>query len=879
MCVSLAAGATFALFTSQSKVNITVSSGKVQVLAEITDFNVYSPTLISQAEGNPIVDAENAATEVTQDGTVYSGIFYNKGTATLNTTEDAGAITLTNMTPGDKVTFTLTLKNESNVKVKYRTTVAHGENSATDLLKALVFNIGGITVESSTIWKSLDPADSDDDKNIAVYECSIELPTSVNNDYQDKSCEIYFLVEAIQGNAETVDATAKIATMASVAVSSINTETQTEQTAEGEKTYLVTKTSLDITSKDSVPASDTQTVAVAKAVIPEGAKLEETATQLTLNIYETETPSNFKVEDGKNAKALEVEMKGLSSDNTAPIKVTMFVGKNLENLTLTHITADGTKTKMTSVTELDKVVKDKFYYDSTTGLVTMATATFSPFVCSFDAKLVSTAEEFIEALKDASLKTIKLNADITIDPTKYNVDNRLYVETEGLTIDLNKKTLTAANCTLTITGDNVTIKNGKMVASNNGSYTMMIKGKNVTVDDITMTGGVNVCGKNTDNPDNPDATATITDCKITGTGFYTVCTQYNTVVTVKNSTLKCEKGANGCFFWAAKTGHKEGEENKVDSKIYCEDITFYGEGKLYNEQGVAPIIVANVSDRTTLEAALNNEKVSVVKLTQNISNPEGKTSDIYVYRDVTIDFNGHVLGIALQSGSTSVGDPTNNLTLIDSANSTTGGVKSKLVSLDGGGSQQIVAVTAWKYTITIDGGYYTHNSQVLLCQLQTENPDAIGMVINGGTFDGQGAASVIANVIGNVVVNGGTFNAHYDSEYTGECVYLSCGDSDIPTITTINGGTFNADKRIFYVDVNSSYIQKINVTGGTFNLADGENLIEVSSGDAKDYLVITGGTFNVNPSAYLAEGYEVKTETDSDGATWYKVVAKSANEG
>ena len=154
---------------------------------------------------------------------------------------------------------------------------------------------------------------------------------------------------------------------------------------------------------------------------------------------------------------------------------------------------------------------------------------------------------------------------------------------------------------------------------------------------------------------------------------------------------------------------------------------------------------------------------------------------------------------------------------------------------------------------------------MILCQLQTMDPDAVGVVVNGGTFDGKGAASVIANVFGSVIVHDGEFNAHYDGENSGECVYVSSGNSYVPSVTTINGGTFNADKRIFFVKVNTNYTQKIVVNGGTFNMAEGGSLIEVSSGNASDYLTITGGTFNVDPSAYVdTANYDVT----HSGSTW-----------
>ena len=66
--------------------------------------------------------------------------------------------------------------------------------------------------------------------------------------------------------------------------------------------------------------------------------------------------------------------------------------------------------------------------------------------------------------------------------------------------------------------------------------------------------------------------------------------------------------------------------------------------------------------------------------------------------------------------------------------------------------------------------------------------------------------------------------------------------------------------------VDTDYTQKIIVNGGTFNVAEGGSLIEVSSGNASDHLTITGGTFNVDPTAYVdANAYTV---TDNGDGTW-----------
>lgn len=117
-----------------------------------------------------------------------------------------------------------------------------------------------------------------------------------------------------------------------------------------------------------------------------------------------------------------------------------------------------------------------------------------------------------------------------------------------------------------------------------------------------------------------------------------------------------------------------------------------------------------------------------------------------------------------------------------------------------------------------------------------------------------------------MIVNNGEFNAYHDGERFGACVHLEPGITYIPSITTINGGTFNADKSIFYVNVDTDYTQKIIVNGGTFNVAEGGSLIEVSSGNASDYLTIIGGTFNVDPTAYVdANAYTVTANGDG---TW-----------
>ena len=288
-------------------------------------------------------------------------------------------------------------------------------------------------------------------------------------------------------------------------------------------------------------------------------------------------------------------------------------------------------------------------------------------------------------------------------------------------------------------------------------------------------------------------------------------------------------------------------------------VEYDSNGNTYDGRAEYPVLASSVSD---FRDALSQGNSTII-LASDVTVEDG--IQMSVTNDTAINFNGNTLKGAVESGSISSSDGPTNLVLSDPNNSGEYSIDGELVQHAGGGYTQLSAITVWKPTVTIESGKYTHDNAVILCQLQTQDPDAVGVVINGGTFDGKGAASVIANIFGSVIVNNGKFNAHYDGDSSGECVYVSSGNNYVPSITTINGGTFNADKRIFYVSVDTNYTQKIVVTGGTFNVAEGGSLIQVSSGNASDYLTITGGTFNVDPSAYVdTANYDIT----NSGSTW-----------
>lgn len=171
LCVSLIAGATFALFTSESKVNIAVTSGKVEVVAEIDNVVATHPEKISVTEG---------------PSNYVSGFFGGSASIHENT------LTLDNMVAGDKVTFDIVITNYSSVAVKFRTiSTKTGDD---ELINALNINAG-----SNTGWMQLAAAPRSG-AVVNTMNCSVELPYTAN--VQEKSCAISFTVEAVQGNAD-----------------------------------------------------------------------------------------------------------------------------------------------------------------------------------------------------------------------------------------------------------------------------------------------------------------------------------------------------------------------------------------------------------------------------------------------------------------------------------------------------------------------------------------------------------------------------------------------------------------------------------------------------------------------------------------------------
>ena len=178
LCATLIAGSSFALFTSESKVNVAVTAGTVKVTATAT-----TPTKTSTL-GNNVAETTASLTD--------------------------NAISLGKIVPGDVFTFDIIIHNESDVTVNYRTVlklisgeklwgglkVTVEQKQTEDVPSVFALDTEEETDTVATPYDTMLP-DCDD----ITLHVTVTLPVEAGNEYQGESCTFAYVVEAVQGNA------------------------------------------------------------------------------------------------------------------------------------------------------------------------------------------------------------------------------------------------------------------------------------------------------------------------------------------------------------------------------------------------------------------------------------------------------------------------------------------------------------------------------------------------------------------------------------------------------------------------------------------------------------------------------------------------------
>ena len=175
MCASLVAGATFALFSSSSSVNIAVTSGNVEVTASVVDIQ---------------------KSYVDENGKTVNGKLFS-GDATFD--EGAHTVTLSNVLPKETVEFKVKVENGSNVAIKYRMVMSLVEDNG--LFSSLDITLNGkkfYGYTSGTKYALLEA-----EQQIAAIPVVISLPEGAT--CNNTACKLTYKVEAVQGNASVED--------------------------------------------------------------------------------------------------------------------------------------------------------------------------------------------------------------------------------------------------------------------------------------------------------------------------------------------------------------------------------------------------------------------------------------------------------------------------------------------------------------------------------------------------------------------------------------------------------------------------------------------------------------------------------------------------
>ena len=175
MCASLAAGATFALFTSSSKVNIVISSANVEVNADVKVTKTWH-----------------------EDNNVEKAGLYDTGKAEVTYENNQAKLTLSNFVPTDGVKLAVSLKNESTVKIKYRVLLLADRTVGTELLDELDIDMNGMAFRGYTLateYVELEAGASIDDIPVTIV-----FPKEADKG-MNVTCNLAIKVEAQQGNA------------------------------------------------------------------------------------------------------------------------------------------------------------------------------------------------------------------------------------------------------------------------------------------------------------------------------------------------------------------------------------------------------------------------------------------------------------------------------------------------------------------------------------------------------------------------------------------------------------------------------------------------------------------------------------------------------
>ncbi|WP_243029910.1 S-layer homology domain-containing protein [Butyricicoccus sp. AM05-1] len=430
----------------------------------------------------------------------------------------------------------------------------------------------------------------------------------------------------------------------------------------------------------------------------------------------------------------------------------------------------------------------------------------------------------------------------------------------------------------------IQINRGTLVV-NNGTVTS--KGIGSTGSWGDGTGGTNNAAIHA-NAKYGDVSVSIKDGKVTAEGNAVTIvqgTKHTATVAVSGGTFSsdvsayCEKN----YYTEKNADNTYTVKSMKDVAVAKIDDTYYktlADAVAAAQNGATVKLLANINGQTVIPA----DKNIVLDLNGKTMTHTGTTlynSGTLVVKDSSADKSGKIVS----TGNVGIGVNHNSTTTIEYAN---------IQAQEGA----VITGYATGATITIEDGVFTALDNAVVAgngnktdkntEGTPERVNANKITINGGTFNGMiktsgyVACGIYAPWKDNIVVNGGTFNI------TGGAGIVARGG-----IVVVNNGEFNTtgnatgkvgDSRVvvpcsaLVFDSAAKYPSltndsKIQINDGKFKSDVDTIKVVKDDTDMNSRVIVGGGYFTTDPSAYVASGYVAGT-SDVSGYS-YKVVAKT----
>lgn len=329
-----------------------------------------------------------------------------------------------------------------------------------------------------------------------------------------------------------------------------------------------------------------------------------------------------------------------------------------------------------------------------------------------------------------------------------------------------------------------------------------------------------------------------------------------------------------------------GNRVEVSGGTFSSDVSAYvAEGYVQNENGTVEQLgetnaVAKIDDtyyKTLADAVAAANDGKTVTLLKNVV----LNSTLTLNKNMTLDLNGceisngselktnYLVSIAANADVSIVGDKANSK-IADSRNNATG---------------TITAVVVYgKLTVTGDNLTISRGANGIAIKVE-DNPGTL--IVNGGTITVDKPTQTSSQAIqnwGNATINGGVFNGDVDSY-----AYIAANKNYVGNMT-IENGIFNGEVFAAQLQYNNQWptaSARVAITGGNFKgiiaeyyhdstkgLQPVENVSKPAN-TAESEVVVSGGYFTVDPSAYCVTG---KTGVSSGDSTYpWTVGEKIAN--